>query len=329
MSDLILTLPDGNSLEVKEGQSYGDAVRQIGEGLFRNALAVTVDGVHHPLIEKVSGDGEMLVITRSADAGLETLRHSTAHLMAWAVQDLFPGVKFAFGPDIENGFYYDFDREDPFTEDDLGKIENRMRELAKKKVVIERLEVSRHEAEKMFSDQSYKLEQIASLGDEQLSVYRMGEFQDLCEGPHLPDTKDLKAFKLLSVAGAYWRGDSSQPMLQRIYGTSFFKKKDLDAHLAMLEEAKKRDHRKLGRELDLFGIMDEAGPGLSYWFPRGDLLREQIIDYWKDIHRRNGYKRPRPTFPRPPFGKPPGTWNSTPRTCTSSSRTIGPTWSSP
>ncbi len=290
MSDLILTLPDGNSLEVKEGQTYGDAVRQIGEGLFRNALAVTVDGVHHPLIEKVSGDGEMLVITRSADAGLETLRHSTAHLMAWAVQDLFPGVKFAFGPDIENGFYYDFDREDPFTEDDLGKIENRMRELAKKKVVIERLEVSRHEAEKMFSDQSYKLEQIASLGDEQLSVYRMGEFQDLCEGPHLPDTKDLKAFKLLSVAGAYWRGDSSQPMLQRIYGTSFFKKKDLDAHLAMLEEAKKRDHRKLGRELDLFGIMDEAGPGLSYWFPRGDLLREQIIDYWKDIHRRNGYK---------------------------------------
>ncbi len=290
MSDLILTLPDGNSLEVKEGQSYGDAVRQIGEGLFRNALAVTVDGVHHPLIEKVSGDGEMLVITRSADAGLETLRHSTAHLMAWAVQDLFPGVKFAFGPDIENGFYYDFDREEPFTEDDLGKIENRMRELAKQKVVIERLEVSRHEAEKMFSDQSYKLEQIASLGDEQLSVYRMGEFQDLCEGPHLPDTKDLKAFKLLSVAGAYWRGDSSQPMLQRIYGTSFFKKKDLDAHLAMLEEAKKRDHRKLGRELDLFGIMDEAGPGLSYWFPRGDLLREQIIDYWKDIHRRNGYK---------------------------------------
>ena len=290
MSQLKLKLPDGNSVKIEEGQTYGDAVRQIGEGLLRNALAVTVDGVHHPLIEKVSGDGEMLVITRSADAGLETLRHSTAHLMAWAVQDLFPGVKFAFGPDIENGFYYDFDREDPFTEDDLGKIENRMRELAKKKVVIERLEVSRHEAEKMFSDQSYKLEQIASLGDEQLSVYRMGEFQDLCEGPHLPDTKDLKAFKLLSVAGAYWRGDSSQPMLQRIYGTSFFKKKDLDAHLAMLEEAKKRDHRKLGRELDLFGIMDEAGPGLSYWFPRGDLLREQIIDYWKDIHRRNGYK---------------------------------------
>ena len=289
MSKLILKLPDGNSLQIKEGQTYGDAVRLIGEGLYRNALAVTVDGVHHPLAEKAMSGGEMLVITRGADQGLGTLRHSTAHLLAWAVQDLFPDVKFAFGPDIESGFYYDFDREEPFTEGDLERIEKRMRDLAKQKVVIERLEVSRQEAEKMFSDQPYKLEQIASLGDEQLSVYRMGEFQDLCEGPHTPDTKDLKAFKLLSVAGAYWRGDNSQPMLQRIYGTSFFKKKDLDAHLEMLEEAKKRDHRKLGRELDLFGIMEEAGPGLSFWFPRGDILREQIIDYWKDIHRRNGY----------------------------------------
>jgi len=290
MSDLLLKLPDGNSLSVEEGQTFGDAVRQIGEGLYRNALAVTVDGVHHPLAEKVSRGGDMLVITRGADEGLETLRHSTAHLLAWAVQDLFPGVKFAFGPDIENGFYYDFDREDPFTDEDLANIEKRMTELAKQKVVIERREVSAEEARELFRDQPYKLDQIASLEDEQLSVYRMGEFQDLCEGPHIPDTSDLKAFKLLSVAGAYWRGDNSQPMLQRIYGTSFFKKKDLDAHLEMLEEAKKRDHRKLGRELDLFGIMEEAGPGLSYWFPRGDLLREQIIDYWKDIHRRNGYQ---------------------------------------
>jgi threonyl-tRNA synthetase len=290
MSELSLKLPDGNTLQIEDGQTYGDAVRQIGEGLLRNALAVTVDGVHHPLGEKVLAGGDMLVITRGADEGLETLRHSTAHLLAWAVQDLFPGVKFAFGPDIENGFYYDFDREDPFTEEDLVEIEKRMKELAKDKVAIERVEVSKAEAEKLFNDQPYKLQQIESLGDEQLSVYRMGAFQDLCEGPHTPDTKDLKAFKLLSVAGAYWRGDNSQPMLQRIYGTSFFKKKDLDAHLTMLEEAKKRDHRKLGRELDLFGIMEEAGPGLSYWFPRGDLLREQIIDYWKDIHRRNGYQ---------------------------------------
>jgi threonyl-tRNA synthetase len=289
MSDLTLKLPDGNALTIAQGQTYGDAVRQIGEGLLRNALAVTVDGVNHPLSETVGHGGEMLVITRSADAGLETLRHSTAHLLAWAVQDLYPGVKFAFGPDIENGFYYDFDREDPFSEEDLERIQKRMAELAKQKVAIERVEVSRKEAAEMFADQPYKLEQIASLGDEQLSIYRMGNFTDLCEGPHVPDTGDLKAFKLLSVAGAYWRGDSTQPMLQRIYGTSFFKKKDLDAHLAMLEEAKKRDHRKLGRELDLFGVMDEAGPGLSYWFPRGDILREQIIDYWKDIHRRKGY----------------------------------------
>ncbi len=165
-----------------------------------------------------------------------------------------------------------------------------MRELAAGKVVVERAEVSTAEARALFADQPYKLEQISELGDQQLSIYRMGGFTDLCEGPHVPDTSELKAFKLLTVAGAYWRGDSKRNMLQRIYGTSFFKKKELDDHLAMLEEAKKRDHRKLGRELDLFGIMEEAGPGLSFWFPRGDLLREQIIDYWKAVHRRRGYQ---------------------------------------
>jgi len=290
MAELKLKLPDGNTLALEEGAPWGEAVRQIGEGLYRNALAVTVDGVHHPLAESALAGGDLHVITRGDEAGLETLRHSTAHLMAWAVQDLFPGTRFAFGPDIESGFYYDFDRDEPFTDEDLAKIEQRMKELAKGKVAIERAEVSPAEARDMFSNQPFKLEQIESLGDQQLSIYRMGEFTDLCEGPHVPGTGDLKAFKLLSVAGAYWRGDSSQPMLQRIYGTSFFKKKDLDAHLAMLEEAKKRDHRKLGRELDLFGIMEDAGPGLSYWFPRGDILREQIIDYWKKIHRAHGYE---------------------------------------
>jgi threonyl-tRNA synthetase len=290
MAELTLRLPDGNALEIEKGQPYGEAVRRIGEGLYRNALAVTVDGVHHPLSEPASHGGDLVVITRGGEDGLAALRHSTAHLLAWAVQDLYPGVKFAFGPDIENGFYYDFDRETPFSEDDLAAIEARMAELAREKVPLVREEVTGAQARKLFGDQPYKLEEIDALGDAQLSIYRLGDFTDLCKGPHVPDTGEMKAFKLLSVAGAYWKGDSSRPMLQRIYGTSFFKKKDLDAHLHMLEEAKKRDHRKLGRELDLFGIIDEAGPGLSYWYPRGDVLREQIIDYWKDIHRRRGYR---------------------------------------
>ena len=290
MSELTVKLPDGNELKIEQGRPWAEAVRGIGEGLRRNALAVTVDGVHHPLDEPAREGGEMVVITRGSDEGLAALRHSTAHLLAWAVQELYPDVKFAFGPDIEHGFYYDFDRDEPFSEDDLAAIEAKMTELARRKVPLVREEVSREQAERLFADQPYKLEEIEALGDVQLSVYRMGDFTDLCRGPHVPDTAELKAFKLQSVAGAYWKGDSSRPMLQRIYGTAFFRKKDLDAHLAMLEEAKKRDHRKLGRELDLFGIMDEAGPGLSYWFPRGDVLREAIIDYWKDIHRRRGYR---------------------------------------
>ena len=292
MSQLTYELPDGNTVTIEAGQPFSEAVRTIGEGLLRNALAVKIDGVNHALAEPATGGGSLEVITRGSDAGYDTLRHSTAHLMAWAVQDLYPGVKFAFGPNIEHGFYYDFDREDSFSEEELAQIEAKMRELAKQDHPIIRDVLDRVAAEKLFADQPYKLDQIRHLDETdaaELSIYRMGDFVDLCEGPHVPRTKELKAFKLLSVAGAYWRGDSSQPMLQRIYGTSWFKKKELDAHLHMLEEAKKRDHRKLGRELDLFGVMEEAGPGLSYWFPRGDLLREQITNYWKQVHRRNGY----------------------------------------
>ncbi len=289
MSKIELTLPDGQAMTVAAGSPFSEAVRTVGEGLLRNALAVTVDGVHHGLDEAVEAGGSLSVITRGSEAGYDALRHSCAHLMAFAVQELYPDVKFAFGPSIENGFYYDFDREQPFSDDDLETIATKMKELAGRKLPIVRRTISRDDAQRRFADQPYKLEQIESLADQELSIYSLGDFTDLCEGPHVPTTKELKAFKLLSVAGAYWRGDSSQPMLQRIYGTAFFKKKDLDAHLEMLEEAKKRDHRKLGRELDLFGIMDEAGPGLSYWFPRGDIIREEIIDYWKTLHRQRGY----------------------------------------
>jgi threonyl-tRNA synthetase len=290
MSNLTLTLPDGNSVTIAAGAPYGDAVRQIGEGLYRNALAVTVDGTHHPLDEAATAGGDLKVITRNSEEGLQTLRHSVAHLMAWAVQDLFPGVKFAFGPAIESGFYYDFDRGEPFTVEELAAIERRMTGLAQQKVPVVREVISHDEARRMFADQPYKLAQIEDLTGEELSIYRMGGFTDFCEGPHVPDSRDLKAFKLLNASAAHWVKDHNAPMLQRIYGTAFFKKKDLDDHLVLLEEARKRDHRKLGRELDLFGIMEEAGPGLSYWFPRGDILREQIIDFWKGIHRARGYR---------------------------------------
>ncbi len=289
MADFTLTLPDASRISVPEGATFRDAVGAIGAGLLRSALAVTFEGTHYTLEDRVPGDGSLQVITRGSDEGLDALRHSAAHLLAWAVSELYPGTKFAFGPPVENGFYYDFDRDEPFTEDDLVTIEARMRELAARKVPVVREEITAAQGREIFADQPYKLEQIEALGDAQLSIYRMGDFVDLCEGPHVPSTADIKAVKLLSVAGAYWRGDSSNRQLQRIYGTAFFKQKDLDAHLALLEEARKRDHRKLGRELDLFGIMDEAGPGLSFWYPRGDIIREEIIGFWKALHRRDGY----------------------------------------
>ena len=289
MAKVDLILPDSAVLQVETGSPLREAVRSIGEGLLRQALAARIAGVNYSLDDPVRTGGDLEVITRGSEAGHDTLRHSAAHLLAWAVQQLYPEVKFAFGPAIANGFYYDFDRDEPFSEDDLVRIEAKMRELAGRKVTVHHQLVTPEQARGLLAEQPYKLDQIATLAADEYSLYRMGEFLDLCEGPHLPDTSDLKAFKLLSVAGAYWRGDSSQPMLQRIYGTAFFKQKELNQHLLFLEEAKKRDHRKLGRELDLFGIIDEAGPGLSYWYPRGDILREEVMNYWKKLHRARGY----------------------------------------
>jgi threonyl-tRNA synthetase len=290
MSGYLLVLPDGKEVEATNESTFADVVAGIGAGLARNALAVTLDDRHYALVDSVPAGGKFSVITKSSDEGLDALRHSAAHLLAWAVQELYPDTKFGFGPAVENGFYYDFDREQPFTEDELGLIEKKMMELAAGKLPIQRREIDPGEGKTLFADQPYKLEQMESLGDVALSAYTVGAFTDLCEGPHVPDTSLLKAVKLTSVAGAYWRGDSEKQQLQRIYGTAFFKKKDLDEHLERLEEARKRDHRKLGRELDLYGIMEEAGPGLSFWYPRGDVLREEIIGLWKHLHRRDGYK---------------------------------------
>lgn len=223
---------------------------------------------------------------------LETIRHSAAHLMAQTVDELFPNVKFGIGPAIENGFYYDFDVEEPFTDEDLKRIEKRMKENAKKKIPIERVEMDRNEAIDFFRGrgQDYKAELIEEIEDDTVSCYRQGSFIDLCRGPHVEHTGRLKIFKLLSVAGAYWRGDEKNRMLQRIYGTAFQTKKDLKEYLDRIEEAKKRDHRLLGKQLDLFSIHEEMGAGLVYWHPKGAMLKETLEQFWKKVHLERGYQ---------------------------------------
>ena len=225
-----------------------------------------------------------------AQAHRNAMRHSTAHVMADAVLKLFPEAKMGIGPPIENGFYYDFEVSRPFTPEDLEEIEKLMKETIKEGFPFQREELSRADAETMFSDQPYKMELIEGLpGEEVISIYRHDEFVDLCQGPHVRGTSDIPAMKLLSVAGAYWRGDEKRPMLQRIYGTAFESEQELAEHLERLEEAERRDHRTLGRQLNLFSIHEEIGPGLIVWHPKGGRVRSLVEDYWKDLHYRLGY----------------------------------------
>ncbi len=223
---------------------------------------------------------------------INTLRHSASHIMAQAVKELFPGAKLGIGPSIEDGFYYDFDLDRAFSQDDIIKIEERMRDITKRDIKFERQELKKEQALKLFRDlgEGYKLELISEIADEVLSVYKQRDFMDLCRGPHIERSSDLKAFKLLNSCGAYWKGDEHNKMLQRIYGTAFFSQEELDKHLYLLEEAKKRDHRKLGKELDLFSIQDEIGPGLVLWHPKGAIVRKIIEDFWKEEHIKRGYK---------------------------------------
>ncbi|MEW6227420.1 MAG: threonine--tRNA ligase [Bacillota bacterium] len=227
-----------------------------------------------------------------SEEGREILRHSTAHVLAQAVKRLFPEAKLAIGPAIENGFYYDFDKPEPFTLEDLGRIEDEMRRIVQQDFPIVRDEIPRDEALRLFGKmgESYKLELIEDLPDEVVSVYRQGEFVDLCRGPHLASTGEVKAFKLLSVAGAYWRGDEKRKMLQRIYGTAFPTQAQLEAHLQLLEEADRRDHRRLGKELDIFSLHEEAGAGLVYWHPKGAMVRKIVEDFWREEHLKRGYQ---------------------------------------
>ncbi len=258
----------------------------------REILAADLNGSAVDLSAPLTASGQLNFINIRSPRGLDILRHSTAHVMAQAVKELFPDVKVTIGPAIEDGFYYDFDTSRPFTPEDLARIEGRMREIVRGKLPFRRMMMSKEEAVRFFAEigETYKVEIIHDVADEEVSLYSQGEFTDLCRGPHIPDSGFIKAFKLMKVAGAYWRGDERNPMLQRIYGTAFPSKEDLNEHLHLIEEAKKRDHRKLGKELDLFSIVDDAGPGLVIWHPKGAMLRYLVEEFERSEHIKRGYQ---------------------------------------
>ena len=291
MNEIKVTLPDGSQRPLSEGATIFDLAASIGAGLAKAAIAGKIDGKLVDLFTPLSDGATVEIVTEKSPEALDIIRHSTSHLMAQAVKALFPQAKVTIGPSIETGFYYDFDVDHPFTPEDLDKIEEKMRELAKADMKIERSELSSADAVALFKKmgEDYKVELIEDLGAETVSLYTQGDFADLCRGPHLPKTSFCKAFKLTSIAGAYWRGDEKRAMLQRVYGTAFADKKELDAYLARIEEAKKRDHRKLGRELDLFSFNDEVGAGLVIWHPKGAMLRTILEDFERKEHLKRGY----------------------------------------
>lgn len=291
MGDIRVTLPDGSERILAEGATVRDLAASIGAGLAKAAIAGKIDGVQVDVTAPLTNGARVEIVTDKSADGLDIIRHSTSHLMAQAVKQLFPTAKVTIGPAVETGFYYDFDVEPPFSPEDLARIEERMRELAKADIPVERQVLSRDEAVKLFRDmgEEYKVEIIEALPEENVSLYRQGDFVDLCRGPHLPSTSFCRAFKLTSLAGAYWRGDEKNKMLQRVYGTAFADKKELDAYLEKIEEAKRRDHRKLGRELDLFSFSDEVGAGFVIWHPKGAMLRTLLEDFERREHFKRGY----------------------------------------
>ena len=287
-----ITLPDGSVRSFEQPVTIAQVAASIGAGLARAALAGKVDGRLVDTSHLIESDAQLAIVTDKDADGLEVIRHSTAHLLAYAVKELFPEAQVTIGPVIDNGFYYDFSYKRPFTPEDLAKIEARMAELARRDIPVERSVLPRDEAVAYFKSigEHYKAEIIASIPQgEDVSLYREGDFTDLCRGPHVPSTGKLKVFKLMKVAGAYWRGDSKNEMLQRIYGTAWARKEDQDAYLHMLEEAEKRDHRRLGKQLDLFHLQDEA-PGMVFWHPNGWTLWQQIEQYMRRVLTEAGYQ---------------------------------------
>jgi len=292
LSNLItITLPDKSKREIEKGANLYEFTGQIGKGLQKAALAAEINGILSDLSTPVNEDCSVNIITFDSAKGKDIFWHSASHMMAQAVKRLYPDAKFAIGPSIENGFYYDIDMKKSLTPDDLTAIEAEMAKIAEEKLPVKREEMTRSEALDYFrkNNEIYKIELIEALPEGNVSLYRQGEFADLCRGPHVMNTEILKAFKLLSIAGAYWRGDEKNKMLQRIYGIAFPDQKALAKHLEFLEQVKDRDHRKLGKELDLFSTHEDVGGGLIYWHPKGARLRNTLEEWWKKEHFKNGY----------------------------------------
>jgi threonyl-tRNA synthetase len=282
-------LPDGNHLEIQPGDRARDVAERIGPRLLRDAVVAKLDGKLVDLDAPLNGGGDFEVVTKDSAEGLEVLRHSTAHAMAQAILELYPGSKLTVGPPIDDGFFYDIEVAGRITEEDLPRIEERMHEIVDRDLPIEREEVSKRQAARLYSDNPYKLEIIRGLEDGDISVYRQGEFFDLCRGPHVPSTGALGAFRLQNIAGAYWRGDEKNPMLTRIYGTAWPTEKQLKTYLRRLEVARERDHRKIGRELGLFTFSPEVGAGIPLFLPKGEMLRHLMEGYVREVQSRHGY----------------------------------------
>ena len=291
MEQIQLTLPNGDVLTMERGVTPGEVASSIGPGLAKAALAAVVDGETVGLMDPLESDADIRILTLKDPESLPVLRHSAAHVLATAVRELLPNAGIGFGPAIEEGFYYDFDVDTPFTPDDLEAFEKRMAEVTVADHPFERRQVTKDEARQLFEDDPLKLERLEEFEDDEvITVYQNGPFLDLCKGPHVPSTGKLEHFKLLSGAGAYWRGDEKRQMLQRIYGTAFHSRPELDEHLDRLEEAKKRDHRVIGKELDLFSIQEEVGSGLILWHPRGGIIRHTVEEFLKETLLEHEYE---------------------------------------
>jgi len=291
MEQIQLTLPNGDVLTMERGVTPGEVASSIGPGLAKAALAAVVDGETVGLMDPLESDADIRILTLKDPESLPVLRHSAAHVLATAVRELLPSAGIGFGPAIEEGFYYDFDVDTPFTPDDLEAFEKRMAEVTVADQPFERRQVTKDEARQLFEDDPLKLERLEEFGDDEvITVYQNGPFLDLCKGPHVPSTGKLEHFKLLSGAGAYWRGDEKRQMLQRIYGTAFHSRPELDEHLDRLEEAKKRDHRVIGKKLDLFSIQEEVGSGLILWHPRGGIIRHTVEEFLKETLLEHEYE---------------------------------------
>ena len=293
MEEIKVTLPDGSQLEFEAGVTIKDVAFDIGPRLGKASVAGKIDGEKVDLSYEITDDVELEIITIDSEEGLDIYRHTVSHVMAQAIKRLYDDVQLAIGPTIEDGFYYDFDLDEKISENDFAEIEAEMKEIIKEDYQVQRMVLPKEEAIAKMKERNeeYKIELIEELDDEEISLYQQGEFVDLCRGPHLPATGKVKtnAFELLNVAGAYWRGDENNTMLQRIYATAFYKKDQLEDHLEKLEEAKKRDHRKIGKKLDLFSLHEE-GKGFPFFHPKGMVVRNQLIDFWREEHKKAGYK---------------------------------------